>query len=192
MEKEKIRNFLMQVGPLRLILVGICGIFLILVSLPDEKGGRKTISETTEEIQEMKQTEKENETYTTHMEQRLKKMLEKMEGVGKAEVMITLLSSRESVVNKDTPYEEEKEEQEGNEKKISSKKSGQEETVLIEEDGNQVPFVLKQYEPEVEGVIAVIEGGDDPVTVSRVTEAIQALFHVEVHKIKVLKMEDGT
>lgn len=192
MEKEKIRNFLMQVGPLRLILVGICGIFLILVSLPDEKGGRKTISETTEEIQEMKQTEKENETYTTHMEQRLKKMLEKMEGVGKAEVMITLLSSRESVVNKDTPYEEEKEEQEGNEKKVSSKKSGQEETVLIEEDGNQVPFVLKQYEPEVEGVIAVIEGGDDPVTVSRVTEAIQALFHVEVHKIKVLKMEDGT
>ena len=192
MEKEKIRNFLMQVGPLRLILVGICGIFLILVSLPDEKGGGKTISESTEEIQEMKQTEKENENYTTHMEQRLKKMLEKMEGVGKAEVMITLLSSRESVVNKDTPYEEEKEEQEGNEKKISSKKSGQEETVLIEEDGNQVPFVLKQYEPEVEGVIAVIEGGDDPVTVSRVTEAIQALFHVEVHKIKVLKMEDGT
>lgn len=192
MEKEKIRNFLMQVGPLRLILVGICGIFLILVSLPDEKGGGKNISESTEEIQEMKQTEKENETYTSHMEQRLKKMLEKMEGVGKAEVMITLLSSRESVVNKDTPYEEEKEEQEGNEKKISSKKSGQEETVLIEEDGNQVPFILKQYEPEVEGVIAVIEGGDDPVTVSRVTEAIQALFHVEAHKIKVLKMEDGT
>ena len=96
------------------------------------------------------------------------------------------------MVNKDNPYEESEEQQEGNDKKTSKSVSKQEETVLVEEDGDKIPYVIKEYEPEIEGVVAIIEGGDDPLIVSQVTEAIQALFHVEAHKIKVLKMEDGS
>jgi len=46
-------------------------------------------------------------------------------------------------------------------------------------------------EPVIEGVIIVMEGGDNSFVVSAVTEAVQALFPLEAHKIKVLKMEDG-
>ena len=43
-------------------------------------------------------------------------------------------------------------------------------------------------EPEVLGVLVVAKGGDNPVTVREITEAVQALFGIEVHKIKVMKM----
>lgn len=188
-DKEKIKEFLMQVGPVRLALVGICGIFLVLTSFPVQKQEIKKQEPNNFENQENKN---DNDIYTTKMENKLKTVLENVQGVGKVKVMITLSASRESVVNKDTPYENVNEQQEGNEKKTSRKESGQEETVLVEKDGNHVPYIIKEYEPEVEGVMAVIEGGDNPVVVSQVTDAIQALFHVEAHKIKVLKMEDGS
>lgn len=188
-DKEKIKEFLMQVGPVRLALVGICGIFLVLSSFPAPK---QTVEKQETESIKNQASKNENDIYTAKMENRLKNTLEKVQGVGKVKVMITLSASRESVVNKDTPYENSEEQQEGGDKKSSRKESGQEETVLVEENGNQRPYIIKEYEPEVEGVMAVIEGGDNPVVVSQVTDAIQALFHVEAHKIKVLKMEDGS
>ena len=51
------------------------------------------------------------------------------------------------------------------------------------------PYVSETMEPEVSGVLVVSEGGDDPVTVREVTEAVQALFGIEAHKIKVMKMD---
>jgi stage III sporulation protein AG len=126
------------------------------------------------------------------MEEKLKEILENGKGIGKVEVMITLAASRETVLNKDTPYEETVEEQEGNEKKTSQTKSRQEETVLIETEEGQTPYVTKQYEPEIEGILVVVEGGGNPNVEAEVKEAILALFPIEEHKIKVLEMEDET
>lgn len=188
--KKSMKAFLMEVGPLRLALVGVCGLFLVLTSLPDQNDQKKTATKNEQTTEQTSEDRNDNDVYTKKMEAKLKETLEKVHGVGKAEVMITLSASRETVLNKDTPYEENSEEQEGSEKKSVKSVSSQEETVLYEENGNQVPYVVKEYEPQIEGVIAVIEGGDNSLVVSQVTEAIQALFHVEAHKIKVLKMED--
>lgn len=186
---SKVKEFLLQVGPLRLMLLGICGVFLIFSSMPFKKTEPTKAEESTKAEEGTK--ENGNDAYIKKMEEKLEATLEKIQGVGKAQVMITLSSSRETVVNKDNPYEETYEEQEGDEKKSSRSASRQEETVLYEEDGDRLPYVVKEYEPQVEGVIAVVEGGEDPVVASAVTDAILALFHVEAHKIKVLKMEDG-
>lgn len=188
-EKDKIKDFLIQVGPFRLLLVGLCGVFLVLTGIPSQKADK----DLTEQVKTTEETlTSENDRYASRMETKLKEALQNVKGVGKTKVMITLSASRESVVNKDNPYEESEEQQEGNDKKTSKSVSKQEETVLVEEDGDKIPYVIKEYEPEIEGVVAIIEGGDDPLIVSQVTEAIQALFHVEAHKIKVLKMEDGS
>ncbi len=42
--------------------------------------------------------------------------------------------------------------------------------------------------PEVEGVVVVSQGGDDSSVKLAITEAIQALFGIDVHKIKIVKM----
>lgn len=40
---------------------------------------------------------------------------------------------------------------------------------------------------EVEGVVVIAEGGENPVVVRNISEVVQALFDVESHKIKVIK-----
>ena len=40
---------------------------------------------------------------------------------------------------------------------------------------------------QVEGIVIIAEGGDNPVVVRNISEVIQALFDVESHKIKVIK-----
>lgn len=42
--------------------------------------------------------------------------------------------------------------------------------------------------PEVEGVFVVSQGGDNSSVKLAITEAIQALFGIDVHKIKIVKM----
>ena len=41
--------------------------------------------------------------------------------------------------------------------------------------------------PEIEGVVVIADGGDNAVVVQDITEAVQALFGVEAHKIKIMK-----
>lgn len=41
----------------------------------------------------------------------------------------------------------------------------------------------------ISGVLIVAEGGDNPVVVRDIQEAVMALFQIEAHKIKVMKMK---
>lgn len=42
---------------------------------------------------------------------------------------------------------------------------------------------------KVTGVLIAAEGADDSVTVQNIQEAVMALFQVEAHKIKIMKMK---
>ena len=51
-------------------------------------------------------------------------------------------------------------------------------------DGTQTPYVSKENAPEVEGILVIADGGGNAVVAKNLTEAVQALFGVEAHKIK--------
>ncbi len=53
--------------------------------------------------------------------------------------------------------------------------------------GNVNVMITLQKDDSVEGVAIVAEGGDNAVIVRNITEVVQALFHVDSHKIKVIK-----
>lgn len=187
----KMRELIKQVGWVRLVLLLICGIFLIIVSLP-EKEGDMPKSQTLIERQTINYDTDENDIYVEKMEERLAGILELMEGAGRVEVMITLASSSETIINKDQTYEEASETEGSSGGKEAASSLRKEETVFSEKDGDQNPYIVKTVEPAVEGIIIVMDGGNIPSVSSAVTEAVQALFHVDAHKIKVLKMEDGS
>ena len=42
---------------------------------------------------------------------------------------------------------------------------------------------------EVTGVLVVAEGADNSVTVQKIQEAVMALFQIEAHKIRIMKMK---
>lgn len=182
---KKIRELLRQVGYVRLVLLFVCILFLILVNFPEEQEAVLK-NESGAELADLSCNRNDNDIYVEKMEERLTEILKLIEGAGRVEVMITLSSSYESVVNKDQILEEESETESGKEKRSTVQK---EETVFAETGNDLNPYIIKTMEPAIEGIIVVMDGGDNPLLVEGVTEAVQALFHVESHKIKVLKME---
>ena len=176
-EREKLQHLIENIGIPKLCLILLLGISLIVVSIPS--GKTKKNDTTTEQ----KQTEDSTDAYVKKQEQRLVNTLKQVEGVGKVKVMITVSSSKEAIVNKDSPYE-----QNSSEKEKTIKED--EETVLVEEDGKKVPYVIKEVEPVVEGVVVIAQGGNNDIIKNQIVEAVSVLFHISSYKVKVLKMED--
>ena len=113
-----------------------------------------------------------------------------MEGVGKVEVMITLQDEGEHIVEKDiSRNNQEISEEDGTIKRSTQENQYQEETVFSQGTGSEgQPFVAKERVPRVEGVLVVAEGGGNSKVVKNISDAVLALFPVEIHKIKVVKM----
>ena len=116
-------------------------------------------------------------------------MLESVEGAGEVKVMITLKSNGEQVVEKDRTYSENKTGQgeQSGQTTTNNNISRSESTVYSSSNGGS-PYVVKQIEPEIEGVLVAAQGGGDETVVNEITYAVQVLFDVPVHKIKVVKM----
>lgn len=141
----------------------LVGLLLLVIALPTRQENENTITE--ENTQETDPSLQEQD-WQTKMEERLVEVLEQVQGVGKAEVFLTCEGTQEKVVEKDET-----------------------ETVYERDSrGNQTPYVSAEIYPQVTGVLVVAQGGDDPVVIQNIQEAVQVLFQVEAHKIKVMKM----
>ena len=154
------------------LLLLLAGLLLLVIALP--------VSEPeNEEREETESGTVTEEDYASMAESKLETILAQMEGAGKVKVMITLSSSSEKIVEKDE------------ETSKDETQSTSSETTVYEEtaDRGQTPYVSKELTPAVEGVVVLCEGGHEPVVVQQITEAVEALFSVESHKIKVVKMK---
>ena len=118
--------------------------------------------------------------------EKLQNILEQVEGVGKVEVMITVSSMGKKTVEKDRTAQEESGGASGEETSTTRT----EETAVYAKDGeeNEVPFVTEETTPQIQGVLVAAQGGDNLVVAENITEAAEVLFGVEVHKIKIMKL----
>ena len=179
-------------------ILALLGILLMVIALPVKKtenaGDETGLSDTGSDTMKTSETEKDDGdgSYTQEVENRLEALLSSMDGVGEVEVMVTLSSSVEQVVEKDVPYSmdttKETDSAGGSRDVVNSK---QEETTVYVTDqaGNKTPYISKTLEPAIEGVTVVAQGGGNAVVQKNITDVIQALFGVEAHKIKVVKMK---
>lgn len=197
MEKEKKKITLKEIGPARLVMLLMAGIFLVLLSIPNlpssDKSSKNTTGGTVSQSKTAVNEGANDETtlYVTDLEDRLKTVLMKVEGIGTVEVMITLKGSKEVVVLKDEPYTKESvNETDGEGGSRNSDKTEQSDTTILVEgsDGITRPYVLKEIEPEVEGILVIAQGGNSAVIQSEIIDAVQVLFGVPSHKVKVMKM----
>ena len=62
--------------------------------------------------------------------------------------------------------------------------------VVCEKDanGNEIPYVIKERLPQIEGIAVVAKGGDNPNNSLKITNTLEALFGIEAHKISVIGM----
>ena len=175
-----------------LLIGGLVGVLLLVIAMPIDQGEqeRREAGKAAEAAGEGTDRGGISGLYEKELERRLKLLLEEMEGVGKAEVMITLQDEGERVVEKDLAQDSQTvSEKEGEASRSTQEKQYQEETVYSQEGGSGGdPFVAREVMPKVEGVLVVAQGGGDPKVAKNISDAVLALFPVEVHKIKVVKM----
>lgn len=174
----------------QLLIGGLAGILLLIIALPAEtdKNSQQKMPEK-ESAENTEQSTGNGADYGRELERKLEQILGEMEGVGKVEVMITLKDDGERILDKDiTRSSQEVSEEDGTVKRNTRESQYQEETVFSKETEDGQPFVAKETAPQVEGVLVVAEGGGNAKTAKNISDAVLALFPVEVHKIKVVKM----
>ena len=160
------------------LIILLVGLLLVVIAMP--VSGIK--SDQTQDEQQVQKAENASEdTYTDALETRLENA--KVEGVGNVKVMITLASSSEKVVEKDQEMTSEVQEGESGGKNTSSSETA----VYANGNGEETPYVKQELSPRIEGVLVIADGGDNAIVIENITEAVQALFGVDTHKIKVMK-----
>lgn len=187
----KIRELVQKVGLFRLVLLVLAGVMLLVLSLPsgssqpsEEKKGIESSGEGDTLFQAM-------ELYAKRQGEETAKILSKVDGIGKVEVMLTLASSEEKITLQDdsvTKNDASQQDQAGG-SRTDSEYQLKEESILVKQDGKESPYVVQVHSPKIEGVVVVAQGIDSSKREAEIIEAIQALFSIETHKIKVMKME---
>ena len=195
---ERLKTWKKKLTKENMAIMALLGILLMVIAIPVKKTETQkdetAAPENKSTASGTQETEEEDNTggYAGELEERLESLLASMEGVGNVKVMVILDSSREQVVEKDIPSTmdttKETDSTGGSRDVINSR---QEETTVYVTDsaGNKTPYVSKIREPSIEGVTVVAQGGGNAVIQKNITEVIQALFGIEAHKIKVVKMK---
>lgn len=134
-------------------------------------------------------------SYEAVLENRVKEVLKKVEGVGAVDVLIVLKSSEERVYRTDGKSSQ------SSTKEVDSAGGSREVTEQQEEvntvlssgggnlsgNGGSGALLEKELRPELSGIIISAQGGGSPAVKAEITEAMEALFGLPAHKIKVLK-----
>ena len=186
---EQIRSFGKQRKKEQLLTAVLVVVILLLAFWPSAADHEEQEKQQTEEVQPQVEATETNADERKKLEDDLKRILLQVEGVGEVDVAVTMESTGRKLVEKDVPLSESSVDETGNgtnSKKES--KNSEEATVYLENaDGTKAPYVIEETMPVVRGVLVVAQGADDPQVVAEIKEAAMALFHLEAHKIKVMK-----
>ena len=153
MKKEKIAEFIKK--NFIIILIGVTALVCLLL-LADTFTGQK--QETTTTVTE--------DDYATVAQQQLKDILEKIDGVGSCEIMITLENGYENDYAKDVDGDK---------------------TEYAVVGGKTVLISTKT--PRIAGVLVVCRGGDKSSVKSEVTDIVSTLFGIDKIKVSVTKLK---
>lgn len=182
--KEKLKNLCRKEN---LLVIGLVGAILLVISWPTGQKDTDVAKKT-----EKATVEKNEVTDKESMERKLEDVLGQVDGVGRVKVLITYKSSSEKVILQDMETDSTTEEEtDGTQSRKSTGKNIREETVYDKTDAGETPYVIKEIEPEIEGVLVAAEGGGNSQTAKNISDAIMALFNIEAHKIKVMKLTDS-
>ena len=122
-----------------------------------------------------------DEKYCDYLEIKIKNFIEKIEGAGKTEVIITLSETTEYIYATD-------------DKDIRKNNSNNDDTslekdyVIIENNNNDVGLLIKTIEPKIRGVAISCEGGDDINVQQQIYSTVEAILDIGTSDIAISKL----
>jgi stage III sporulation protein AG len=185
-KNNKGTNFLIFV--LAVVLVGILA---IIASDFFKSASIKTSAEKTNTEEKTVSQSTSTQYYETMEENRLKALLEAINGVGRVEVLLTIEGSEEQVpavnVNDSTSDTQEKDNTGGTR---NTKQENNGSTVVLSSDGSKsTPLIIKTYKPKIVGVAVVAEGAKDQYVQNQIKEVVTRVYNLKADKVSVNQMK---
>lgn len=177
-------------GKERILILLLAGMLLLVVAIPTETKQEQeqiTISSQKQDQTEINKEDSEEEI----LEHKLEQILRTVDGIGEVQVMITLKSDGRKMVEKDQIISVSGAAGGSAEGNSGPSQENHEESTVYQRDqnGNEIPYVTETAEPEVAGVLVAAQGAGHAAVSKEIMEAVMALFGVDAHKIKVMKMK---
>ena len=130
----------------------------------------------------------EYEAFEARYEAAIRDILQKIAGVGEVDVMVTIDSTEELVVERHVEQRQqstnEKDRQGGTRVISDASRSGQ--VVLVQTKGDQTPIVVKKIRPQIRGVVVVAAGAENLTVKKLIAEAVERGLGVPAHRISVI------
>jgi stage III sporulation protein AG len=153
-----------------IIIIGLVLIIILFITeldfSSDESMDENTISD---------------EEYCVYLESKIKTFIEKIEGAGKTEVIITLSETTEYIYATD-----DKDVRKNNNNSDDS--TLEKDYVIIENNNNDVGLLIKTIEPKIRGVAVSCEGGDIISVQEQIYSTIEALLDINTSNISITKL----
>lgn len=170
---EKYKKYLALIQkPKVLIIIGVSGILLIILSTVFNSGKKEPIYET------------ENfslDAYCSSLEENIKNIVKEISGDKKASVVITLEGSLEYSYA-DISEESISDEFDGDSSTEQSE-SKKEYIIIKNSDGSEKAVLLNTKMPEVRGVAIVCTGGDNEIINLKITNAVTAALNITSKRV---------
>lgn len=134
----------------------------------------------------------QEENLGDELENKLKNILSKIDGVGNVEVLITYseTSSVQPVYNEESTEENTEEtDSAGGTRKITQTDT-RKEVVYEEQDGTQTLVIQSTTSPKIEGAIITADGANNSTVKTNIIQAVEAATGLATHKIQVFEMRD--
>jgi stage III sporulation protein AG len=122
------------------------------------------------------------------MENRTKEILEKIVGVGTVDIMVTVDSTEEIVVQKnmnDTQQQSEETDANGG-KRHTTQYTRDGEIVTYSQSGDETPIITKRIKPQVRGVLVVAKGAENKIVRGLIEQAVEKGLNVPLYRISVV------
>ena len=179
-KKKNIENIIV------FIIILIITVLIINVMWSSDDNKSKNKSEDTTKV--LAQTTTANEEQD-NLENRLENILESINGVGKAKVLIKYSESSSVVaVYNETKSESTTQENEGSSNKDVKQTESKKEVAYTDENGKNTPITEKVIMPVIEGAIITAQGAGNANIKASIVSAVEAVTGLAVHKIQVFEM----
>ena len=181
--KSKIENFSDDRKKRILIFVTMIGVLMMTLSgflSTSEKKSKKNCFEQEFDVN----------LYEQDLETRLLEMVEKIEGVGKAKIMVTLENSVEYIFAQEKREKTDKinDYQEKVPLKTQERNDAEKKLILVDgPNGRRQALVRTQVQPKVKGVVVVCQGGENFLVAQRVTSLLTTVLGISSNRVYVTK-----
>lgn len=185
-DKRKIENLVFFVV---ILIITVVAINLIWNGKKDTK--QQGINDSSKKLATNENNNTNNETINSNnLEEKLKNILSKIQGVGNVEVCLNYSESSEIVAmyneNSKVSTTEESDTSGGNRK--IQETDIQKDIIYQEENGKKTPITQKTIQPKIEGAIITAKGVNNATIKNNVIQAVEAVTGLATHKIQVFEM----